>query len=231
MKKVIACLAMIAAFSGITAMAETTYDDIYYGTNNEVRVDASVNNIGGSKTVLVKNASTGEIVHIAESDDGFTSAAAFLLKEGIADGAYTATFSDTEGKVTTLNFYVGDLVVDGLTLDRANKMIVTNIAAEYDINGQPVVGESGKRVFMKGFTFDNVAISTYNAYKSIKLTTADGSAVIGSVAIESGWGGTTATGDGTVDMGIQIYNIPEEYKGINIYLSTDAATLVDGGSN
>ena len=233
MKKILACLAVIAAFSGVTALAETTYNDIYYGANNEVRVDASVNDIGGSNTVIVKNASTQEIVHIDQNDSGFTSAAAFLLKEGVADGEYIASFGAADGTVKTLNFYVGDLQIGDLTLDRANKMIVAKTASTYTVDGKQVIDkDTGEAVYTKGFTYDNVDIDTYNTFKSIKITSADGSQTIGAIPIgEGGWGGTTATGEGAVNMGIQIHYIPEEYKGINVYLSTEAATLYNGGSN
>ncbi len=233
MKKILACLAVVTSLSGVTALAETTYDDIYYGANNEVRVDASVNDIGGSKTSLIKNASTGEIVHIDQNDNGFASAAAFLLKEGIADGEYIASFGGTDGTVKTLNFYVGDLEIGDLTLDRANKMIVTKTASTYTVDDKLVIDKATEEaVYTKGFTYDNVAIDTYNTFKSIKVTSEDGSQTIGAIPIgEGGWGGTTATGEGSVNIGIQIHSIPEAYKGINIYLSTEAATLYDGGSN
>ena len=233
MKKLLACLIAVSALSVVTAFAETEYIDAYYGGNNEVRVDAGVKDIGGSKTSLIKNASTGEIVHIDQKESGFSSAAAFLLKEGIADGEYIATFGGNDGEVKSFNFYVGDLNVGGITLDRANKMIVKNVAAQYSVDGLLVIDKkTGEAVYKKGFTFDNVAIDTYNTFKSIKLTTEDGSETIGAIPIgKDGWGGTTATGEGSVNMGIQIFDIPESYKGLNVYLSTDAATLYDGGSN
>ena len=233
MKKLLACLIAVSALSVVTAFAETEYIDAYYGNNNEVRVDAGVKDIGGSKTSIIKNASTGEIVHINQKDSGFSSAAAFLLKEGIADGEYIATFGGSDGEVKSFNFYVGDLNVDGITLDRANKMVVKNVAAQYSVDGLLVIDrETGEPVYKKGFTFDNVDIDTYNTFKSIKLTTEDGSKTVGAIAIDKNdWGGTTATGAGSVNFGIQIFDIPESYKGINVYLSTDAATLYDGGSN
>lgn len=240
MRKFLAsALALVAVLSvGLTVFAEDyTYSPIYFGKEDVVEnIESTDVDPSMFSTVLVvriadengNDTLQNDPVYVDQEDEGFGSGARFLLmnKSGLATGTYKMTFGDADGVSDRLYFYVGDF-----KFSDKDKMAVADPAEKQD--GKYI---NGAQCYRKGFVVEDITFDTYASYKSIKLVAADGSEVYGAVSLDGGIGnwenkGTTFSGEGQMSIGIQIYDIPENYKDLNLYFSTDDVVAVEGGSN
>lgn len=211
MKKFTAGLFAAFLAMGVTAFADSadsTVLDAYVSSNNS----AYFNGVGNYTVVKIQNGEGG-IVYLDEVPDGINGAVSFMLKTGVTDGEYTASFGGN-GEVKTVSFTVGNKTFSGengnsLVLDKANKM---SVADEADVQETLSGQEQGKTLYKKSFTFTGT-----EKFDSVYMVSADGKTCYGSYEI-----GTTienVTGESAFAYGIQLYNIPEENKGMNLYLS------------
>lgn len=219
-------LAATMVFMGITAFAENNNtQDVYFGSDNSVHI-ADYNKVTGTNytTVLIRESGTkdaSKVVYADQKTSGLGSIMDFMLKAGVADGNYTATFGNSEGNSTTINFKVGDVFGAGkykeeVTLDQANKMSVVDEPTPH--KEENFIKNKGEGHYKKSFTF-TTDMDNFGKFNSVYVVLADGTGqgeidLYDSGALER----PLFTGGGDITFGIQIYNIPEEHKGMNLYL-------------
>lgn len=223
--------------AGITAFAEDyTYSPIYFGKEDVVEnVESTSVNPTMFTTVLVTrvadeagNATSAQMpVYVNQEDEGFGDGVRFLLLNNpeLACGTYKITFGDTYGVSDSLYFYVGDF-----DFAKDDIMAVADPAEKEEGKFQ-----NGVQCYKKGFVVEDITFDDYALYKSIKLVSADGSKVYGAISLDGAVGnwenkGTTFSGEGQMSVGIQVYDIPEEYKDLVLYFSTDEVVAVEGGT-
>ena len=229
MKKLAASLlALAVVLCGLNAFAaETDQDvyDVYFGSDNSVHF-ADYNGINGANytTVLIRDSDTtgaDGVVYVDQQSNGFDGIMDFMLKSNVKDGIYTATFGNSKGDATTINFKVGDVVGAGkkgsVKLNQANKMSVADEPISTDGDEEAFVGRKDGH-YKKSFTF-TAKLDDFDKFDSVYLILADGT---GQGEIELYDSGANArpsfSGNGEIALGIQIYNIPESAKGMNLYL-------------
>lgn len=199
----------VSVFAAETA-APTSWD-AYKESNNSASF-----NIGNESYTTVKITNSGNVVvYIDESQNGYTGAVNFMLKENSADGEYTALFGGS-GTNKTIKFNVGGFEIQGTTdkasLDTSNKMTVADEAEEQEsIAGQ----QEGTTLYKKGFTF----LATGKNFSKIYVVSGDGKTCYGSFDLNVS--AQNITGESEIAYGIQIYNLPAEKKDINLYLASD----------
>ena len=231
-------LAVSAAFSACISASAYEYSPVYFGK------DAVVEDIPEDKvnptefqTVVVtrvadsegNTVSTDLPVYVDQDDDSFATGLKLMLlnEPALAQGTYEITFGNESGTNAELYFYVGDFAI-------AKKDIMT-VADDPQAEEGKVHG--GVQYYKKGFTLENISFDSYNEYKSVKLVSADGSTVYGAFALGGDVGEwntkdeneTTFTGEGQMTVGIQVYSIPDEFKDLVLYFSTDEVVAVEGG--
>lgn len=221
MKKfAIGLFAATVVFFGMTALAEETEQDVYFGSDNSVHI-AEYNDVDGANytTVLIRKAGTTDadgVVYVDQKSDGLGSVMNFMLKDDVEPDNYTATFGNSEGNVETINFKVGDLEYKTVTLKPENKMSVADEPTS--TYGEEFSKNKGLGYYKKSFTF-TTTMDNFDKFNSVYLVLADGT---GQGKIELYDSGANArpsfTGGGELAFGIQIYNIPEEHRGMNLYL-------------
>ena len=146
-----------------------------------------------------------------------------MFRQELEPGYYQARMG-TVGDVSnteTVNFFVGDFRVEP-----QDKLLVLSEAEAYGV-------DEGQTWYKKGF-WKTVSVEEYNNFKSIKLISADGTQCIGAIQLKNDyvsdnthgyeWGKTNFTGDGDITLVLQIYAVPEEAKGFDLYFSTEEAT-------
>ena len=229
MKKFAASLLTLAVvLCGLNAFAaETDQDvyDVYFGSDNSVHFADYNSDVSKYTTVLIRKADTtgaNGVVYVDQQSRGFSDAVNFMLKDGVDDGTYTATFGNSNNDTKQINFVVGDITATGekgtVKVDQDNKMKVVDEPEKQEVEDSYVDAKEG--VYKKGFVYD-ATLNQFNKFERLYLVSADGMTFYGGFELydntEKGER-PEYTGDGTVAFGIQIYNIPEEMKGMNLYL-------------
>lgn len=219
-------LAATMIFTGITAFAENNAtQDVYFGADNSVHI-AGYNGVTGTDytTVLIRESGTtdaGSVVYADQKSTGLDSVMNFMLKGGVADGNYTATFGNSKGNAKTINFTVGDVLGAGkykkeVTLDQVNKMSVVDEPISTD--DETFTNKRGQGLYKKSFTF-TAKLDDFEKFGSVYVVLADGTGQGEIELYDSGANKPPSyTGSGDITFGIQIYNIPEDHKGMNLYL-------------
>lgn len=226
MKKIaMSLLSLFFVLCGMNVLAAETEQDAYFGSDNSVHFADYNSGVSEYTTVLIrKNNTTGAdgVVYVDQRSNGFSDAVNFMLKADTKAGDYTATFGNSNNGTKQINFVVGDITATGekgtVTVDQDNKMKVVDEPVKQEVNDSYVDAEEG--VYKKGFVYD-ATLTQFNKFKRLYLVSADGKTFYGGFNLydESEKGKKPEySGEGTVAFGIQIYNIPEEMKGMNLYL-------------
>lgn len=226
MKKFAASLLTLAVvLCGLNAFAaETDQDvyDVYFGSDNSVHFADYNSDVSKYTTVLIRKADTtgaNGVVYVDQQSKGFSDVVNFMLKGGVDDGPYTATFGNSNNDTKQINFVVGDITATGekgtVKVDQDNKMKVV----DEPVKQESFVG-SLDGGYKKGFVY-TATLDQFTNFDRLYLVSADGNTFYGGFNLydESEKGKKPEySGEGTVAFGIQIYNIPEEQKGMNLYL-------------
>lgn len=226
MKKLAASLlALAVVLCGLNAFAAETEQDVYFGSDNSVHFADYNSDVSKYTTVLIRKADTtgaNGVVYVDQQSKGFSDVVNFMLKGGVDDGTYTATFGNSNNYTKQINFVVGDITATGekgtVTVDQDNKMKVVDEPEKQEVKDSYVDAEEG--VYKKGFVYD-ATLTQFNKFERLYLVSADGNTFYGGFNLydESEKGKKPEySGEGTVAFGIQIYNIPEAQKGMNLYL-------------
>ena len=204
---------------GITAFAsEPSEQDIYFGSDKMVHV-GEYNDVNGANftTVLIRKSGTtgsNDVVYVDQQSDGFGSVMNFMLKDSVENDQYTATFGNSNGDTKSINFTTGSFEIkgktDSVTLDRFYKMSVADEPISHNDENFEGRVENG---YKKSFIFEAEAGKVFD---KVYLVSADGVTCHGHIELKPI--STNFTGDVNVLYGIQIYNILEQDKGINLYL-------------
>ena len=217
MKKFAACFFSTAmVLCGITAFAAESEQDVYFGSDNSVHIAGYNSDVSQYTTVLIRKSETegaNGVVYVDQQSKGFSDVVDFMLKSGTANGEYVATFGNANEETKKVKFFVGEVEINGkdqkLTLDRMNKMSV----ADEPVLQEGLYGEAANGTYKKGFVF-SATEEQYNSFNRLYLVSADAATCYGYFELEKE---TTITG-GEVAYGIQIYNIPVDRLGMNLYL-------------
>lgn len=223
MKKLAASLlALAVVLCGLNAFAAETEQDAYFGSDNSVHFADYNSDVSKYTTVLIRNADTNGVVYVDQQSKGFSDVVNFMLKDGVGDGTYTATFGNSNNKTKQINFVVGDIIATGekgtVTVDQDNKMKVVDEPVKQEVEDSYVDAKNG--LYKKGFVYD-ATLDQFNKFERLYLVSADGKIFYGGFELYDNTEKderSTYTGEGTVAFGIQIYNIPEAQKGMNLYL-------------
>ena len=212
-------LSVIITLSGITALAaepETVVKDVYNHSENSVSAsEAGVTDT--YSTVMIKTVpkygENAEVVYINQESGGFSAVTTFLMKKDCADGNYIATFGNENGDKKTINFFKGEVTLKGtnisVVLNTAQKMTVADFAEQtYKEASDAELG-----TFKKGFT---LLVNSTDAYNTAYLVSSDGQTCYGYFTLPTPY--TTVTGYASIAYGLQLFNIPEEKKDLNLYL-------------
>lgn len=222
MKRIASCLlSVIIALSGITALAaEPEVKDVYNHSDNSVSAsEAGVT--GKYSTVMIrKETENEEVVYVNQESEGFSDLTTFLMKDGCEDGNYIATFGNEKGETKTIKFFRGEISVKGkkedgtetapFELNTSTKMMVADAAKlQKDISAKDV----NKEQYYKGFT---LLVENMNAYNVAYLVSSDGTTCYGYFELPKPE--TTIANPTCIAYGLQLFNIPEEKKDLNLYL-------------
>ena len=222
MKRIASCLlSVIIALSGITALAaEPEVKDVYNHSDNSV--SASEAGVTGTySTVMIrKETENGEVVYVNQESGRFSDLTTFLMKDGCEDGNYIATFGNEKGETKTIKFFRGEISVKGkkedgtetapFELNTSTKMMVADAAKlQKDISAKDV----NKEQYYKGFT---LLVENMNAYNVAYLVSSDGTTCYGYFELPKPE--TTIANPTCIAYGLQLFNIPEEKKDLNLYL-------------
>lgn len=229
MKRITSCFlsVIIALSAGITALAAESKPeviDVYNDSTNSVSAnEAGV--VSGYSTVMIKTIPEGdaesEVVYINQASEGFSVVTSFLMKDGCQARNYIATFGNATGGTKTIQFFKGDITVAGekgdgnytdnaLTLNTSTKMTVADGATlQTDIKAK----DADPTKYYKGFT---LLVDNINMYDVAYLVSSDGTKCYGYFTLPEPY---TVVADNTwVAYGLQVFNIDEDKKGLNLYL-------------
>lgn len=224
MKKFAASLLTLAVvLCGLNVFAASSdTKDAYFGSDNSAYFTNADDGVNNYTTVLIrKQGTTGAtgVVYVDQQSSGFSDVVNFMLKGGVADGTYTAIFGNANNDTKQINFVVGDITATGekgtVKVDQDNKMKVV----DEPVKQESFVG-SLDGGYKKGFVY-TATLDQFTNFDRLYLVSADGNTFYGGFNLydESEKGKKPEySGEGTVAFGIQIYNIPEEQKGMNLYL-------------
>lgn len=206
----------VSAFAAESATPDSW--DAYQESDNSANFTLGS---GESYTTVKITDNNSNIVYIDEDQNAYSGSVNFMLKDGSSDGEYTALFGGG-GATKTIKFNVGKFNISGssdtASLDTANRMTVADEATEQEkIAGQA----EGATLYKKGFTF----LATGKSYSKIYVVSGDGKTCYGSFDLNMS--AENITGEAEVAYGIQIYNLSEKEKDINLYLASDT---VNGGA-
>lgn len=202
MKKTLFILATTAVMT-MQAVALAAAD--YVPDDNKVSInDADINNY---QTVLIVNSENkNDIVYVDQVSDVFTASVNFMLKPGTAEGTYKILLGNIDGGKTEMNFVVG-----GTTPPPAETVEMRHL------EGDETSSIDGKNM---AFVAESINLADYNA---IQITVKDpqtGTDMIGGYLLSEILDGYF---DGTVNFGLQINNVPDEFAdGIKVSLVKDA---------
>ena len=108
MKKFAASLLTLAVvLCGLNAFAAETELDVYFGSDNSVHFADYNSDVSKYTTVLIRKADTtgaNGVVYVDQQSNGFSDAVDFMLKDGVDDGPYTATFGNSNNDTKQINF-------------------------------------------------------------------------------------------------------------------------------
>ena len=217
MKKFAASLLTLAVvLCGLNAFAAETELDVYFGSDNSVHFADYNSDVSKYTTVLIRKADTtgaNGVVYVDQQSSGFSDAVNFMLKADTKAGDYTATFGNAVNETKVVKFSIGDVTLESngnkVTLDQKNKMAI----ADEPVLQEGLYGNDPNGTYKKGFVF-NATADQYNSFNRLYLVSADAASCYGYFELAKE---TTVTG-GNIAYGIQIYNIPEAQKGMNLYL-------------
>ena len=217
MKKIaMSLLSLFFVLCGMNVLAAETEQDAYFGSDNSVHFADYNSGVSEYTTVLIrKNNTTGAngVVYVDQRSNGFSDAVNFMLKADAGIGDYTATFGNAENKTKVVKFSIGNVTIESngkkVELDQKNKMAV----ADEPVLQEGLYGNEPNGNYKKGFVFTANA-DQYNSFNRLFLVSEDGKSTYGYFELEK----ETVVTDGDVAYGIQIYNIPEANKGMNLYL-------------
>lgn len=193
------CIALSAmlSISAAAFAAEDGTSDIYNKTNYSVSdADAAV-----YKTVLIQDSENIPVYINQATGSSFGNAAEFFLKENPDKGMYTVKYGNEHGYIESKTFVVG--------VDPANAETKMNPIEDGGID----INEDGS--YNVGFL---ASVSAEMHYRSVILKqNSDGMCMGYDIPFDS-----VVSGEGGVNVGIQINNIPKEIYdgGIEVYLST-----------
>lgn len=219
-------LSVIIALSGITALAaepETVVKDVYNHSDNSV--SASEAGVTGTySTVMIRKETNGEVVYVNQESGRFSNLTTFLMKDGCDDGNYIATFGNENGETKTIKFFRGARKVQGVksdgtlanvyfNLNTSTKMTVADGATEQ--TGQEA-SDALSTCYRKGFTLLVENVGTWENVNTAYLVSGDGQTCYGYFELPEP--DTTITGSAFIAYGLQLFNIPEEKKDLNLYL-------------
>lgn len=234
MKKIITGLFITAVAFSMTTSTFAAYDvkEVYDSTNNSVsgiQTNGGVTITDNKTVVITKEAKldgtsvsatdlASKIVYVNQERSGFDAAVKFMLADSPDEGYYRARFGNV-GDTSYDDVYF----VIGTPENSGDKMTVADAAEAYgrDKDDTSVI------YYKKSFTMTTTC-DRYSTYKSLKLIGEDGTTVLGAVAIGDSWKKTNFTGEGSLTVGVQVYNIPEQYKGLGVSLSTETAVAKEG---
>lgn len=232
MRKIAASLlAAACAFTSATAVFAAN-QDVYYPSDNSVHISDS--NIGADvntyKTVLIrktpKDANAGivenDVVYINQNSSGLGALSSFMLKKDAQPGEYIATFGNYEGNTKDITFEIfgekgvtvkGDKDTNAtVKLNPDNKMNVVEDATEQDAT---IANDLENGLYTKTFRF----LDSNASLDRIYLVSEDGATCYGYFDL------TLPEVSGlAISYGIKLYNIPNEKRGMNIYLATQEGT-------
>lgn len=225
MKKVVAGLfACAVVLCGICTFVAASEQDVYFGSDNSVHI-GDYNDVDGKEytTVLIRKAGTTDasgVVYVDQQSGGLGSVMNFMLKDGVEKDKYIATFGNSDGDTKVINFTVGDVLGAGkhkeMTLEQANKMSVADEPISTDLEENFKGRKDGH--YKKSFTF-TTTLDKFKKFDSVYLVSRDGTGYGEIELYDLGANERPSfTGTGKIALGIQIYNIPEDAKGMNLYL-------------
>ena len=215
-------LSVIIALSGITALAaepETVVKDVYNHSANSVSAkDAGV--AGKYSTVMIKtmpkDGENAEVVYINQESGGFTDLTTFLMKDDCDNGKYIATFGNENGDTKIIEFFKGDVSLKGnsmsVVLNTAQKMTVKDEVTKQTGNE---ARDASSECYRKGFTLLVESVQTLENVNTVYLVSSNGKTCYG--YFELVLPETVVTG-GNIAYGLQLFNIPEDKKDLNLYL-------------
>lgn len=219
MKRIASCLlSVIIALSGITALAaEPEVKDVYNHSDNSVSAKEAGVTVNYS-TVMIKSASENSdvVVYLNQESGGFTDLTTFLMKDGCDNGNYIATFGNEKGETKIIEFFKGDVPLTGnsmsVVLNTAQKMTVKDEATKQTGNE---ARDASSECYRKGFTLLVESVQTLENVNTVYLVSSNGKTCYG--YFELVLPETVVTG-GNIAYGLQLFNIPEDKKDLNLYL-------------
>ncbi|MBQ3124960.1 MAG: hypothetical protein IJC09_06040 [Clostridia bacterium] len=225
MKKVVAGLfACAVVLCGICTFAAESEQDVYFGSDNSVHI-GDYNDVDGKEytTVLIRKAGTTDasgVVYVDQQSGGLGSVMNFMLKDGVEKDKYIATFGNSDGDTKVINFSTDSFVLTGksgaVTFDRAYKMTVADEPESHE--NENFSNKTEGDYYKKSFVFTAKAGKIFD---KVYLVSADGGTCHGHIELKPIE--TNFTGDSDIAYGIQIYNISQKDKGINLYLAEKEA--------
>ena len=235
MRKIAASLlAAACAFTSATAVFAAN-QDVYYPSDNSVHISDSNLDTGKTlndyKTVLIrktpKDANAGivenDVVYINQNSSGLGELSSFMLKKDSPPGEYIATFGNYEGNTKDITFEIfGEkgVTVKGETNTEATVTLKPqykmNVYADAQLQTEKLAQDQDLDKYTKTFDF----ISPNTALSRIYLVSGDGTKCYGYFNLDIS---TVVTGT-SVSYGIQLFNIDESKKDLNVYLDLQEET-------
>lgn len=221
MRRIASCLlSAIIALSGITALAAESapeVKDVYNHSRNSVSAKEAGVTVNYS-TVMIKSASENSdvVVYLNQESGGFTDLTTFLMKDDCDDGKYIATFGNENGDTKIIEFFKGDVSLKGnsmsVVLNTAQKMTVKDEATKQTGNE---ARDASSECYRKGFTLLVESVQNLENVNTVYLVSSNGKTCYG--YFELVLPETVVTG-GNIAYGLQLFNIPEDKKDLNLYL-------------
>ena len=218
-------LSVIIALSGITALAaepETVVKDVYNHSDNSV--SASEAGVTGTySTVMIRKETNGEVVYVNQESGRFSNLTTFLMKDGCGNGDYIATFGNENGETKTIKFFRGGITVQGVksdgtsanvsfNLNTSTKMTVADAATKQTGNE---ASDASSECYRKGFTLLAESVQTLENVNTVYLVSSNGKTCYGYFELVLP---ETVVIGGNIAYGLQLFNIPEDKKDLNLYL-------------
>lgn len=235
MRKIAASLlAAACAFTSATAVFAAN-QDVYYPSDNSVHISDS--NIGADvntyKTVLIRkkpvdsNAEIVEsdVVYINQNSSGLGELSSFMLKKDAQPGEYIATFGNYEGTVKEIQFVIygqNENLTVGSNVPESSKKVELkpqykmNVYADAVVQDHTLANDLDPGSYTKTFKFLNSDTSLDRIY----LVSGDGTKCYGYFNLDI----TTVVTGVPVSYGIQLFNIDESKKDLNVYLGLQEET-------
>lgn len=237
MRKIAASLlAAACAFTSATAVFAAN-QDVYYSNNNSVQINNSNLDTGKTlndyKTVLIRKTPNDpnagivedEVVYINQNSSGLGALSSFMLKSGAEPGNYTASFGNYEGTVKEIQFVIygqNENLTVGSNVPESSKKVELkpqykmNVYADAVVQDHTLANDLDPGSYTKTFKFLNSDTSLDRIY----LVSGDGTKCYGYFNLDI----TTVVTGVPVSYGIQLFNIDESKKDLNVYLGLKEET-------